>query len=89
MKAAALTTNPIFYQIIIWNHLYCCALDDELCKIIIPVNLLKLESEYDNVSDGVDTYYNAIMASIMTASATVLPSKKVTSHYEQMNNTTP
>jgi len=49
--------------------------------------LLKFESEYDNVSDGVkqsvDTYYNAIMASIMTASATVLPSKKVTSHYEQ------
>jgi len=66
---------------------YRCALDDELRKINIPVNLLRLESEYDNVSDGVkqsvDTYYNAIMASIRTASATVLPSKKVTSHYEQ------
>ena len=77
-----------------WKHCddydllcYRCALDDELCKINIPANLLELDSEDVAVSDGVkqslDTYYNSIMDSIKTASVSMLPSKRVMSHYEQ------
>ena len=37
----------------------------------------------DNVRQVIDNYYDSIMPSIKSASVSTLPSKKVTSHYDQ------